>query len=173
VPIVVVQHMPPMFTQLLAERLDRASRLTVVEAENGVPLQAGTVYIAPGTHHLEVARGPGGAPVTRLTEDPPENSCRPAVDVLFRSVGRVYAQAALGVVLTGMGHDGRLGAEAIRTAGGEVIAQDEASSVVWGMPGSVVNAGLAAKVLPLDQIGQWVVARVTEGRSAPKGVLTR
>jgi two-component system chemotaxis response regulator CheB len=163
VPVVVTQHMPPVFTKMFADRLNRSTALTVVEAAEGMTLEAGTVYIAPGDRHLVVDRR-GPAAVTQLSEAPPENSCRPAVDVMFRSVAERYGPAAHAVVLTGMGHDGRDGARALRAVGAEVVAQDEATSVVWGMPGAVVGAGLADAVLPIDRIAPAVITRVNVGR---------
>ena len=163
VPVLVVQHMPPVFTTQFAARLDRLSPLSVVEATAGVPLVPGTVHIAPGGLHLEVLASPEGAR-TALTTDPPENFCRPAVDVLFRSAVRVYAGAVLSVVLTGMGADGRIGTGAVRSAGGWVIAQDEATSVVWGMPGAVTQAGYADEVLPLPQIAAAALQRLPRER---------
>ena len=165
VPVVVTQHMPPVFTRMFAERLDRSTPLTVVEAGDGMELAAGTVYIAPGDKHLVLQRR-GAVPVTQLSGAPPENSCRPAVDVMFRSVAQLYGGSTFAVVLTGMGHDGRGGAKVLRDAGAEILAQDEASSVVWGMPGAVVQAGLADEVLPLDRIAACLIARVKAGRSA-------
>jgi two-component system chemotaxis response regulator CheB len=165
VPIVVTQHMPPVFTRMFAERLNRSVALTVAEAADGMELAAGTVYIAPGDKHLLLHRR-GTATVIQLSGAPPENSCRPAVDVMFRSVAALYGGSALATVLTGMGQDGRGGARVLRDAGAEVLAQDEASSVVWGMPGAVVGAGLADEVLPLDKIASHLVARVKAGRSA-------
>jgi two-component system chemotaxis response regulator CheB len=152
--------MPPLFTRMFAERLDRTSAIHVVEAADGMPVNPGTVYIAPGDRHLTVTgRAPSVA--TRLTSTPPENSCRPAADVLFRSVADVYGAATLAVVLTGMGQDGKRGAEQLRAAGAEVIAQDQASSVVWGMPGAVVGAGLTHAVLPLNEIGGYLTMRLS------------
>jgi two-component system chemotaxis response regulator CheB len=165
VPIVVTQHMPPVFTKMFAERLNRSTPLTVVEAEEGMALQPGTVYIAPGDKHLVLQRR-GTATVTQLSAAPPENSCRPAVDVMFRSVSSMFGAAAYAVVLTGMGHDGRAGAKELRAAGAEVLAQDEATSVVWGMPGAVVGAGLADVVLPLDRIAPALLTRINVGRMA-------
>jgi two-component system chemotaxis response regulator CheB len=159
-----------VFTKMFAERLNRSTPLTVVEAGDGMTLEPGTVYIAPGDKHLVLQRR-GTVTVTQLSGAPPENSCRPAVDVMYRSVSALYGAAAYAVVLTGMGHDGRNGAKELRTAGAEVLAQDEASSVVWGMPGAVVGAGLADVVLPLDRIAAAVVARVAVGR--PARVVTR
>jgi two-component system chemotaxis response regulator CheB len=165
VPVVVTQHMPPVFTRMFAERLDRSSPLHVVEATDGMELAAGWVYIAPGDAHLVLHRR-GTATLTQLSGAPPENSCRPAVDVMFRSVATVYGASAFGTVLTGMGQDGRGGAKVLRDSGGEILAQDEATSVVWGMPGAVVSAGLADEILPLDRIAAFLVNRVKSGRSA-------
>ena len=164
VPIVVVQHMPALFTRMFAQRLDRDSAIKVVEASDGMPLERGVMYIAPGDRHLEVIRR-GTAVLTRLHDGPPENYCRPAVDVLFRSVAHVYGGATLAVVLTGMGQDGRRGCEPLRAAGAEIVVQDEATSVVWGMPGSVAGAGLADAVLPLDQVAPHLVSRTASGRN--------
>lgn len=157
VPVVIVQHMPPMFTKFLADRLNSQSPLEVREAAAGDRVQPGTVLIAPGDHHL-VLRRSGTEVVAALTQDPPENSCRPAVDVLFRSVEEIYGKRALALILTGMGHDGLAGCEAIKRSGGRVLAQDEATSVIWGMPGFVVKAGLADRVLPLPEIARELVA---------------
>ena len=172
VPVVVVQHMPPVFTKMFAERLDRSCAVRVVEATDGMPVTAGTVYIAPGDRHLTVT-GRVPAVTTRLTQGPPENSCRPAADALFRSVADVYGGNTLAVVLTGMGQDGKRGCEALRAAGAEVLAQDQASSVVWGMPGALVGAGLADAVLPLTEIGGYLTTRLAAPRVAqPKVVLS-
>lgn len=160
VPVVIVQHMPPLFTGLLAERLHQQSRLAVHEAEAGKVLEPGHVWIARGNYHMKVVRR-GIRAALHLDQDPPENSCRPAVDVLFRSVAEAYGPNALAVVMTGMGSDGALGAAQIREGGGEVLVQDEASSVVWGMPGAVVSAGAADKVCPLSDIAQEIVSRVS------------
>ncbi len=168
VPIVLVQHMPPMFTRMLAERLNAQSAVTVVEAAGGETLAPGTVYMAPGNFHLTIQRA-GLRIVTALNQDPPENSCRPAADVLFRSVAAAYAGGTLGVVLTGMGQDGLRGCEDISRAGGQIIVQDEATSVVWGMPGFVANAGLADRVLPLDQIAAEVTRRCVRQPMARTG----
>jgi len=165
VPIVIVQHMPPLFTRLLSERLNTLARLEVGEGAEGQKLQPGQVWIAPGGHHMTVA-GKGTEFVLGLNHDPQENSCRPAVDVLFRSVAQTYGANVLAVVLTGMGADGTRGSFDIRKAGGEVIVQDEASSVVWGMPGSVVAARLTDRIYPLDSIGPEVVRRVSMRRAS-------
>jgi two-component system chemotaxis response regulator CheB len=159
VPIVLVQHMPPMFTRLLAERLSAQGRIKIEEGRSGATLTPGQGWIAPGDHHMIVIRD-GTSVRLLLHQDPPENSCRPAVDPLFRSVAQVYGAGVLGVVLTGMGQDGLRGSEAIRAAGGQIIAQDEATSVVWGMPGFVARAGLADKVLPLSLIASEILRRV-------------
>jgi len=164
VPIVIVQHMPPVFTRMLANRLDGRSAVKVIEAEGGEVLGPGRVHIAAGGRHLTLARQ-GTSVVTVANDDPPENSCRPAVDVLFRSVAALYGSGALAVVLTGMGQDGLRGAEVIRAAGGQVVAQDEATSVVWGMPGFVARAGLADAVLPLDAMANDLGRRVAAGRA--------
>jgi two-component system chemotaxis response regulator CheB len=163
VPIVLVQHMPPMFTRLLAERLSARSAVRVEEGRAGAPLRPGHCWVAPGDHHMTLARD-GIQVKLVLNQDPPENSCRPAADVLFRSVAQAFGPAALAVVLTGMGRDGLRGSEAVRAAGGDVIAQDEATSVVWGMPGAVARAGLADALLPLAAIAPEVVRRVAAGR---------
>ena len=164
VPIVIVQHMPPLFTRLFAERLNTLTRLEVREGKEGQKLRRGQVWIAPGDHHMTVARK-GTEIVLGINHDPQENSCRPAVDALFRSVAQAYGANVLAVVLTGMGTDGTRGAAVIREAGGEVIVQDEASSVVWGMPGSVVAASLADRIYPLGGIGREVVRRVSMRRA--------
>jgi two-component system chemotaxis response regulator CheB len=165
VPVVMVQHMPPVFTGLLAERLDRESQVHVVEAVHNTVVQPGTVYVAPGGKHMVLAKQQSGAVIVHLNEDPPENSCRPAADPLFRSVVACYGGHALGVVLTGMGSDGCKGSKALVDAGAEVIAQDEATCVVWGMPGAVVRAGLAAVEVPLTRVVDEITTRVARGRT--------
>lgn len=165
VPVVIVQHMPPMFTRLLAERLSAHSRLTVEEGRMGGVLRRGHARLAPGDFHMSLARE-GVQVRVQVHQGPPENSCRPAADVLFRSVAQVFGANSLAVVLTGMGQDGLRGCEAIRAAGGQVIVQDEATSVVWGMPGFVARAGLADRVLPLGLVGPEIVRRVRAGRGA-------
>jgi two-component system chemotaxis response regulator CheB len=159
VPVVVVQHMPPLFTKLFADRLDRSIAVHVVEAADGEELRPGTVYIAPGDYHLEIVRD-GDKGRTRLQQGPPENFCRPAVDVLFRSVASAYGAHVAAAVLTGMGTDGRRGCESLLEAGAGIIAQDEATSVVWGMPGAVAQAGLADAVLPIDDIADALLAHI-------------
>lgn len=162
-PILVVQHMPELFTQTLADRLDRTCSIRVREAVEGAPVRAGEVVIARGDWHLEVQGIAGGAVRQHLTRNPPENHCRPSVDVLFRSCGAVYGAGVLAVVLTGMGSDGLAGCRALREAGATVLAQDEASSTVWGMPGAVAQAGLANRIVPLDQMAAELV-RTASGR---------
>lgn len=159
VPMMIVQHMPPVFTKLLAERLDTVSSLTVREANGGEMLVPGTVFIAPGDFHLEIELC-GGSYQTRLTQAAPENFCRPSVDVLFRSVARHYGAAVLGVILTGMGHDGLQGARELAAAGGQIVVQDEATSVVWGMPGVVATAGLADDVVALSDLASVITTRL-------------
>ena len=163
VPIVLVQHMPPIFTRLLAERLGARSAIAVAEGIAGAIASPGYAWIAPGDFHMTVKRAAVGSRL-ELNQDAPENSCRPAVDVLFRSVADVYGASTLAVVMTGMGSDGVVGARRIRERGGEVIIQDEASSVVRGMPGLVHAAGQADGVYPLDQLAHEIVRRVSESR---------
>ncbi len=171
VPVAIVQHMPPLFTRQLAARLDRTVAARVVEAESGQRMLPGTVYIAPGDQHLHVAAREGRL-LTRLSSEPPENYCRPAVDVLFRSSAAAAGRGVLGLVLTGMGSDGCRGAQTIVDAGGAVLAQDQASSVVWGMPGAVAGAGLAEKILPLSDLAPELVHRLVPQRTdAPAGAL--
>jgi len=147
-PIFIVQHMPPVFTRLLAERLQTLTKLRVREATDGMPVEPGNVYIAPGDYHMKITRK-GADVILKLDQSEPENSCRPAVDVMFRSAADVYGGGAMAVILTGMGRDGLRGIERLRAQGSYVVAQDEASSVVWGMPGAVVTAGLADSVVDL------------------------
>jgi two-component system chemotaxis response regulator CheB len=164
VPIVIVQHMPPFFTKLLAERLSSKSKLVVEEGTAGQILQPGKAWIAPGDFHMVLERN-GTSIKTKTNQEPQENSCRPAVDVLFRSVADLFGPKVLSVILTGMGQDGLAGCEYIKNAGGRVIVQDENSSVVWGMPGFVAKAGLAEKVLPLNQLGQEIINIAKIGRA--------
>lgn len=163
-PVMIVQHMPELFTKLFAERLNGRCRLPVREAVEGDPVRSGTIYIARGNWHMEVLSPsrPGAAATLHLTQGPLENHCRPAVDVLFRSAASVYGSGLLAVVLTGMGSDGLVGCRIIRGLGGSVLAQDQATSAVWGMPGAVANAGLAHKVLPLSAIAPEVL-RIVSG----------
>ena len=169
VPVLIVQHMPKLFTKVLAERLDRCCSLRVEEAHHGQLLQAGTVLLAPGGSHMEVApqlfstwgdeRRPRGARV-KLHNQEPRNHCRPSVDYLFCSAARMYGAGTLALVLTGMGSDGLDGARDVYERGGVVLAQDEATSAVWGMPGRVSEAGIAHATLPLDAIAREVNQRV-------------
>lgn len=163
VPIVVVQHMPPLFTKLMAERLATKCQLPVTEAVAGEILRSGTISIAPGDFHL-VVRREGNLVRLVTNQDPPENSCRPSVDVLFYSIAQVYGAKSLGLVLTGMGQDGLRGCQEIRSAGGRVFVQDKESSVVWGMPGAVASAGLADCLLPLGQIAEEIIRQVANNK---------
>lgn len=146
VPIVIVQHMPAAFTATLARSLDQRCQIRVQEAYEGAEIRAGEAWIAPGDYHMTVERTPGGGRL-HLDQGPKENSCRPAVDPLFRSVAKSFGARALAIVLTGMGSDGLVGARALAQIGARIVVQDEASSVVWGMPGAIANAKLAAQVL--------------------------
>ena len=170
VPVLIVQHMPPTFTEMLAQRLNKVSALDVREAVAGELLAPGQVRVAPGGLHLTLARTPEGV-ITTTNEDPPVNSCRPAVDVLFASAARVYGSATLGVVMTGMGQDGLVGSRAVKAAGGHVVVQDAETSVVWGMPRFVAEEGLAEAVLPLDQLAGEITRRVSA--SSRSQILTR
>lgn len=163
VPIVIVQHMPAFFTAQLAKRLAEKCAIRVREAQSGEPLEPGTALIAPGDFHLQVRRR-GSKCYTLTSSVPQENSCRPAADVLFRSAAKEYGNQVFAVVMTGMGLDGMKGSEAIKAAGGRIVVQDEATSVVWGMPGAVARAGLASKELPLDRIAAEMIRAVWEGR---------
>jgi two-component system, chemotaxis family, protein-glutamate methylesterase/glutaminase len=159
VPIVIVQHMPPLFTRLLAERLNKQTVIRVHEGEPGTKLEPGHAWIAPGDYHMTIERR-GTAVHLAMNQDPPENSCRPAVDPLFRSAASAFGPNVLAVVLTGMGSDGVIGSQFVHERGGQVYVQDEATSVVWGMPGQVASAGLADGVFPLPSIAQEIVRRV-------------
>lgn len=154
-PILLTQHMPATFTSILADHINRSTGWDCVEATDGMPVQSGRVHLAPGDFHMLAERSGTGV-VLRLTKGAPENFCRPAVDPMLRSVVEAWGGQALTVILTGMGHDGQKGSEVLVNAGGTVIAQDEASSVVWGMPGAVARAGICTAVLPLDQIAPWI-----------------
>jgi len=158
-PVLIVQHMPPLFTRLLAERLDSVCPLSVGEAVNGEAVHPGRILIAPGDFHLKVVSS-GRDVRASLDQAPPQNSCRPAVDALLTSVAEIYGGAVVAVILTGMGQDGLRGVEILKAQGACILAQDEPSSVVWGMPGAVANAGLADRVLPLDQIVPEILRRL-------------
>ncbi|MFN6120244.1 MAG: chemotaxis response regulator protein-glutamate methylesterase [Actinomycetes bacterium] len=161
-PIVIAQHMPAVFTRYLAQRLDGCSRIRVREAEHGDLLEPGLALVAPGDHHMSLRRTSAGVSVV-LDQSAPVNFCRPAVDVLFRSAADVYGGDVLAVVLTGMGHDGRDGCAVLKQRGATVIVQDQASSVVWGMPGAVHQSGLADAALPLDDVGAAITQRASSG----------
>jgi two-component system chemotaxis response regulator CheB len=163
VPVLVVQHMPPVFTRLLAQRLDRSAPIAVSEAVDGEQLRPGHVYLAQGGRHLAVVEEDGCVRLA-LDDGPPENFCRPAADVLFRTAAEVYGGGVLGVVLTGMGRDALRGCAAVREAGGHVLVQDPATAVIASMPLAVVEAGLADAQLPLDELGPEIARRVAAGR---------
>jgi two-component system chemotaxis response regulator CheB len=165
VPIALVQHMPPIFTQSLAESLSSKCGLRVREAADGDKLEPGLVLIAPGGRHMRLAPCPGALARAQITDDPPENNCRPAVDYLFRSAANTFPGRAMAVILTGMGNDGTLGLRLLRRHGCFTIAQDEASSVVFGMPKSAIEAGVVDLVLPLDAIAARILA-VVKGRGS-------
>lgn len=164
VPIVIVQHMPPTFTAILAEHIAKVAQRPCAEAGDDEPLVAGRVYVAPGGYHM-VVTGSGAARRLRLNQEPPENFCRPAADPLLRSIATAYGHAALVVVLTGIGRDGCRGAETIVAAGGTVIAQDEESSVVWGMPGAVAKAGLCSAVAPPAELAAYANRLLVRGQA--------
>jgi two-component system, chemotaxis family, protein-glutamate methylesterase/glutaminase len=167
VPVVIVQHMPPLFTKLFADRLDQQCHLRVREGASGERLLPGDVWIAPGDHHLSVRRDEAELSLL-VHQGMPENSCRPSVDVLFRSAAEACGPRALGVILTGMGQDGLRGCRQIREAGGQILAQDERTSIVWSMPGVVAQAGLADEVLPLEHIALAIERRIA-ARAAEAG----
>ncbi|WP_270939123.1 CheB methylesterase domain-containing protein, partial [Falsiroseomonas oryzae] len=162
VPVLVVQHMPAGFTTLLADHLHRLGRLPCAEATEGTPLLPGRLYLAPGDRHLLVREAAGGL-LAKLSDGPPENFCRPAVDPLLRSLVAACGGRVVAAILTGMGHDGLEGCRALRQAGGTVLAQDEASSVVWGMPGAVARAGVAETLAPPEEIAARLLAACMEG----------
>lgn len=164
IPVLVTQHMPATFTAILAEHLTKASGRRAAEGAHGEPLMPGRIYVAPGGRHMVIGKE-GGDTVVHLNDLPPVNFCKPAVDPLFQSAVPFFGAAILSVVLTGMGHDGAAGAKVIAQAGGSVIAQDEESSVVWGMPGAVAQAGAASEILPLGQIGAKIIRLLSGGRA--------
>lgn len=170
VPILIVQHMPPMFTALLAERIGRITSISVREAYDGAIIHPGEAWIAPGDFHMVVARK-GADVILNLHQQAAENSCRPAVDVLFRSVAQVYGANCLAVVLTGMGRDGTAGCRDLKKCGAEVLVQDESSSVVWGMPRSVTEAGLADEIVSLGDMGASISRRIQATCAQPDAVL--
>jgi len=150
-PVVIAQHMPKAFTGILAEHLSKVADVRCAEGVDGEPLEAGRIYVSPGDYHMFIEKS-GAGHVIRLNQDPPENYCRPSVEPLFRSVATEFGAATLALMLTGMGHDGVTASETLVDAGATLLAQDEETSVVWGMPGAVANAGLCADILPLDEI---------------------
>ena len=164
-PILIAQHMPPVFTASLAERLARLSGLVVKEAAHGEPLLNGQVYVAPGDFHLTVT-GSAAAPLLQLDKGPAENSVRPAVDPLFRTAAKLYGSGALGIILTGMGYDGKLGCEAVKAAGGAVVIQEEKSCVVFGMPGAVHAAGAYDRILVPNDIADLIAVKAGSGLAA-------
>ncbi len=155
IPVLITQHMPATFTTILAEHLGQASGMKAAEGKDGEPVVGGRIYVAPGDFHMKVV-AEGNQKIIRLTKEPPENFCRPAVDPMLRSVASVYGRSALAVILTGMGSDGVRGSQALTAAGGSVIAQDEATSVVWGMPGAAAMAGVCSAILPLQDISPFI-----------------
>lgn len=157
VPVLITQHMPPTFTTILAEHLGRATGRLAREAEDGEPIQAGQIYVAPGHRHLTIARA-NGQPVAVLDDSAPVHFCKPSVDVMFSSAAEIWGGSVLGLVLTGMGTDGTRGGADIVAAGGNMIAQDEATSIVWGMPGAIAQAGLCSQVLPLPEIAPAILS---------------
>ena len=159
-PILITQHMPATFTTILAEHLRRIAGAPCREAIDGEPVVGGTIYVAPGDWHMTV-EADGSQKVIRLNQNPSENFCRPSVDPMLRSVAKAYGAHVLGLILTGMGHDGLNGGRVVVDAGGTVLAQDEATSVVWGMPGAVATGGLCSAVLPIDEIGPTVERMAT------------
>ena len=161
VPVVIVQHMPPVFTKALADSLDKKSSLTITEGTDGQPLTPDTVYIAPGGKQMKVVKENNtGKCVLKVTDDPPENHCKPSADYLFRSVAGVFPGKALGVIMTGMGRDGTIGLRLMKRSGAKVLAQDEKSCVVFGMPMEAVKAGVVDLVLPLNQIAGKITSIV-------------
>jgi two-component system, chemotaxis family, protein-glutamate methylesterase/glutaminase len=166
VPVLIVQHMPPVFTKHFAKNLSDKSKILVEEGMAGAPLRAGRAWVAPGNYHMTLKRD-GTMVRIQLNQNPPQHSCRPSADVLFRSAAELYGPSTLGVVLTGMGQDGLRGSECIAEAGGQIVVQDEASSVVWGMPGFVAKAGLADAVVPRNHLFAEIAKRVTKERNVP------
>lgn len=156
VPVFITQHMPANFTSVLCETLTRDAHMDCHEAKDGEMVKAGMIYLAPGDYHMLV-EFTGKGPMLRLNQEPPINFCRPAADPMFAALSALYKDRLLGVVLTGMGSDGLEGAKKIVAAGGTIIAQDKKSSVVWGMPKAVADANIAKTILPLDQLGHYIV----------------
>ncbi|MFZ5889687.1 MAG: protein-glutamate methylesterase/protein-glutamine glutaminase [Myxococcota bacterium] len=168
VPVLIVQHMPVLFTKLLAERLAQTAQLRVVEASDGMSVEPGCVYVARGGEHMRIAARAGRTSIT-LDSGEPENGCRPAVDPLFRSAAALYGRGLLAVVMTGMGTDGTIGAREVRNQGGRIWAQDEESSAVWGMAGSIVKAGLADRIFKLSTLAEDLARAVEASRRVAAG----
>lgn len=160
--MVITQHMPATFTTILAEHIARMAKRPCAEGVDGQAIEPGRIYLAPGDNHMKI-EVQGTQKIIRLTKEPPENFCRPAVDPMFRSLASVYGPAVLAVVLTGMGSDGAKGGKVVVEAGGTVIAQDEATSVVWGMPGAAAMSGICSAVMPIDKLPGEIV-RLAGGR---------
>jgi two-component system chemotaxis response regulator CheB len=160
VPVLIVQHMPPIFTQLLAANLTNHGIMPVREASHNQPIAPNTAYLAPGGKHMRLIPASGGARILQLSEDPPENCCRPSVDYLFRSVANHFPGKALGVILTGMGEDGTAGLRLLKQGGSTVIAQDEASCVVFGMPKAAIEARVVDMVVPLASVSERIISVV-------------
>lgn len=156
VPVFITQHMPVLFTKILAEHLSKQTGAKVIEGENNMIATPGVFHLAPGGKHMTITRTAGGTRI-QLNEEPPENFCRPAVDPLFRSAAQVYGERAMGVILTGMGHDGRDGSKLLVQNKSHILAQDEGTSVVWGMPGAVAQAGLASQIKPIEEIAPTII----------------
>lgn len=154
-PIFITQHMPPMFTTFLADRLTARGKLPAFEATDGMPVVPGHVYVAPGNFHLGAFKHDGDI-ILKISQDPHENSCRPSADVMFRSLASVYGSRLLSIVMTGMGQDGRRGCEVVKSMGGTVVAQDQSSSLVWGMPRAIISAGLHDAIMPLSAIAELI-----------------
>ncbi len=162
VPIILTQHMPATFTKILAQHITTHTGVTAVEAEDSMPIEAGIVYVAPGGYHMLMARDAKTRHlIAKLDEGPPVNFCKPAVDPMLKSAIDVFGNKVLGVILTGMGNDGLDASKILVEKSGRVVAQDEKTSVVWGMPGAVAKAGLCTQVLPVGEIGPWIRKAVT------------
>ena len=153
VPIVITQHMPPTFTKILADHIEKNTGIPTHEGEEGMIIEAGHIYIAPGGLHMKFRKGYSGKVMIKLDDSPPVNFCKPSVDPMFNSAIEIFGKKAFGIILTGMGNDGLKGSQNLVEKGGRLIAQDEETSVVWGMPGAVANAGLCSEILPIDKIG--------------------
>jgi two-component system chemotaxis response regulator CheB len=160
IPVLIVQHMPPLFTQSLAKSLDSKSAVKVKEAQDGEALAPNTIFIAPGGKQMKVEKNESGAKMLRICDDPPENSCKPSVDYLFRSVAEHFGEKATGIIMTGMGSDGSLGIEAMKARGAFIVAQDEASCTVFGMPKKPIESGLVDLILPLEKIAAEIINAV-------------